>query len=68
MRSDELRTEIRRVLDEREFLRNTLGITMSAQNSLNAEILRKLSEARWLRYRHECENRAGHCGSDSSIA
>jgi hypothetical protein len=55
MKSDELATEVRRVLDEREFLRNTLGIIVSAQNSLNAEILRKLSEARWLRYRHECE-------------
>jgi len=55
MRSDELASEIRRVHDEREILRNTLGITMSAQNSSNAETLRKLSEARWLRYRHECE-------------
>jgi hypothetical protein len=28
---------------------------MSEQNSLNAEVLRKLSEARWTQCRHESE-------------
>jgi len=64
MKSDEIAADIRRVLDEREVLRNRrnhqttqTGKLMRAELSPNAEALEKLSEAMWIQYRHESEKR-----------